>query len=56
MAHKSTQIKKNTKLSEEDISELAKIFELLIEMDEQNIREGKYTRESTMQKKTSPSP
>lgn len=56
MTHRKTSQKEATKLSDEDISELAKIFELLIKMDKKNIQEGKYTRESTMQTQTSPSP
>lgn len=35
-------VKKNTKLSQEDISELAKLFYLLWQMDKRNKQEGKY--------------
>lgn len=54
MAHRNKQPKKETKLSQEDISELAKFFKLLMEMDEKNIREGKYPR-PTLQSSPSPS-
>lgn len=56
MAHRNKQPKKETKLSQEDISELAKFFKLLMDMDEKNIREGKYPRpKELMRPKTSPS-
>lgn len=42
MIHKDKQIKKKAKLSEEAVSDLAKIFELLFQMDERNKQEGKY--------------
>lgn len=42
MTHKEKQIKKETKLPQEVIGDLAKIFELLFQMDERNKREGKY--------------
>lgn len=44
MTHKNKPVKKNKKLSQEDISELAKLFYLLWQMDEKNICEGKYKR------------
>jgi len=56
MAHRKNQPKKETKLSQEDISELAKFFKLLMDMDEKNIREGKYPRPpETIRPQTSPS-
>lgn len=42
MTHKNKQTKKKDKLPEEVVSGLAKIFELLFQMDERNKREGKY--------------
>ena len=56
MAHRNKQPKKETKLSQEDISELAKFFKLLMDMDEKNIREGKYPRpKELIKQQTSPS-
>lgn len=42
MAHRNKKEKENPKMSQEDISKLAKVFDLLFQMDRKNKLEGKY--------------